>query len=1231
MARSAAFSQGAQSLAAIAIASLGGPVPAVGAALSELVKFGRVRFDSSANERDLWGAVVLQVEAVAESERIGTESVQVGLDTATAAVAKHGPTLAELIEMNFDAAAAARVVIADARGEDRYWGSERHYAVAERAIGAVYAGLKRQHTDREPTLVACIGWLHGRLDILVSGQQAATETLSELVAALTAVGTVEDLRIYLGAQIERWNEPIWHPRGRRVADLEQRLRMTATTTADPRRGERLSADDALAGAGMLVVLGGPGSGKTWLARRYARQSAEQALAALEAGTKLEQVELPLFTTWDHWAKNETDGLRERLVQAATSRGVDDLGGEPVTARLRRAFTRPGARVLVVVDSLDEAADNPARGGQWTNLRDLSSLPAGGWKVVVTSRLGAWTASSRGFGEHVREAAIEPLGYPEDVTSFVLSWFHDQPDRADQLLAQIEDRQELRRAARIPLLLTFFCLLTEGDKPIPPRRRELYTQLVNRLLAASWVDDRPYEPDREYAQALLRAWAWSAVENAATPTGLGTWPDSFIPLTPARPDQDRAIDHIAPRAEVDLEGITTRRFVHRTLLEHFVAQHLAALDADTAAQQLQPHLWFDPDWEVAAPAAVAAHPNRSRLLATLLPPSTHPSNDPTTLAAAAETDRFLLRVGSESLPDDWDPSARALIEAARIRQSTQELSLIVTTSHWTDSNSQVSAAVLDALPTARHPVAADLVGALVSLAHSDEQRAEALTVVLTALAAAHQSAIVGLVGAVLSLRASEEQRAEALAVVLAALPRAESALVAGLVGAVVSLRASEEQRAEALAAVLARLPTVKPSAVGGLVGAVVSLAHTGKQRAEALAVVLAALTTAHPHAIDDLGRAVVSLAQSEEQRAEALTAVLAALPTAGPWTVGGLVGVVVSLAHSEEQRAVALAVVLAALPNAVPYEVAGVVGAIVSLVHSEEQRVEALAVVLAALPNAHPAAVAGLGGAVASLGASKEQRTVALAAVLAALPAAKVLNPSVVEDLSRVVLSLAHSEEQAAEVLPEVLATLPNAHPAAVAGLGGAVASLGASDEQRAIALAAVLAALPTAYAPAVVALGRTAVSLAHSEEQRAEALAVVLAKLPTVNPSAVGGLVEAVLSLAHSEEQRAEALALVLAALPRAEPHGVDVLSGAVLSLAHTEEQRAEALTAVLAALPTAGPWTVGGLVGMVVSLAHSEEQRAEALPAVLAVLPTADPSLVNDLVAAVRGLSPIRQWLEWM
>ena len=612
--------------------------------------------------------------------------------------------------------------------------------------------------------------------------------------------------MYLRAQIRRWDEPIWHPT-RRVAELEQRLRVTATAGADLRRGERLSAEEALADTRMLVVMGGPGAGKTWLARRYARQAAERAIAALDQGVAVEAVELPLLTTWDHWAQSSGRGLREGLVAAALSRGVDDLGGAPVTGRLRRLLTRPGARVLVVVDSLDEFADHPAQGGQWTRLRDLASLSAD-WRVVVTSRYGAWTASNRGLEGQVREVEIEPLAYPKDVTSFVSSWFLDQPHRAQRLLAQIEARAELRGTAVVPLLLTFYCLLA-GDGEIPRRRRELYTRLVDQLLSASWVDDQPHVPDRKYCQRLLAGWAWRAVAEPSPPPGWATGrlvrPTHRTALGPEQGDRSRG---------------PPNRGRHRR-------EHHAALRAPHAAGTLRrregrrhghqdgsgsalPHLWFDADWELAAPAAISAHPDRSQLLVCLLPPA-FSSPDRAKTPVGRETDRLLLRIGAESLPADWDQTCRALIHLARVRGPSEEPSLLAATSQWADSSGEALTGLLAALPAAQPSAAARLVGAVVSLGASEELREQALTGLLAALPAAQPSAAARLVGAVVSLGASQEQRGEVLARLLALLPNSDwFAEVADLTDAAVSLAQSEEQRSEVLAGLLAALPTADGS-------------------------------------------------------------------------------------------------------------------------------------------------------------------------------------------------------------------------------------------------------------------------------------------------------------------------------------------------------------------------------------------------------------------------------------
>ena len=99
------------------------------------------------------------------------------------------------------------------------------------------------------------------------------------------------------------------------------------------------------------------------------------------------------------------------------------------------------------------------------------------------------------------------------------------------------------------------------------------------------------------------------------------------------------------------GMTRRRFVHRSLREHLVAEHVALqMPAEEAARELLNHLWYDPDWEYAAPAALAMHPQRDQVLKELICRVTQGDQLHADLAAIDgcwEIRRFLARVAMES--------------------------------------------------------------------------------------------------------------------------------------------------------------------------------------------------------------------------------------------------------------------------------------------------------------------------------------------------------------------------------------------------------------------------------------------------------------------------------------------------------------------------------------------------------------------------------------------------------
>ena len=133
-------------------------------------------------------------------------------------------------------------------------------------------------------------------------------------------------------------------------------------------------------------------------------------------------------------------------------------------------------------------------------------------------------------------------------------------------------------------------------------------------------------------------------------------------------------------------MTQRRFVHRSIREHLVAEHVALrMSAEEAAGELLNHLWYDPDWEYAAPAALAMHPQRDQVLKDLICRMTGSDQLRADLAAIDgcwEIRRFLARVAQESGEGDWSPEAAEMIGQARLdlatsRQTTSTRSWPVT--------------------------------------------------------------------------------------------------------------------------------------------------------------------------------------------------------------------------------------------------------------------------------------------------------------------------------------------------------------------------------------------------------------------------------------------------------------------------------------------------------------------------------------------------------------------------
>jgi len=234
-------------------------------------------------------------------------------------------------------------------------------------------------------------------------------------------------------------------------------------------------------------------------------------------------------------------------------------------------------------------------------------------------------------------------------------------------------------------------------------------VIKRMLTGRWRGSGQQDLDLDACLRILREWAWSAAARDPV-SGTGAWTDEFAAPRVPNPADRVALDHVAvPCGPADPDtGRTPRRFVHRSVHEHLVAECVASLTADEAAGELVSHLWYDPDWEYAAPSALALHPMRDQVLGDLVRRATGSDQF---AAGFSEFDgcwefrKFLARVARESAQTDWSAPAAEFIDRARKDlAASRDGGYLVPADDWPTSHRQLVGILLAGLRGANHTTA-----------------------------------------------------------------------------------------------------------------------------------------------------------------------------------------------------------------------------------------------------------------------------------------------------------------------------------------------------------------------------------------------------------------------------------------------------------------------------------------------------------------------------------------------